>query len=217
MTRLTSLLPSWAGGAVGVGLLLCITACGGGGEEVESMDTDTSDEAADSAEQDPQDTSETEPEGDSAVQLEAVTVQVPQDWSLQETPADYDPNTWAAGAFDDDESPTEFIRVMPAMEESTAADVGGSRLVAEGEIAQAYGENFETLSRDAGEIRGAEDVHVIDFRYFEDEVEILGRWWVLADQESGVMSAVEHAGRADAEPDFDATAEAISFNPGQGG
>lgn len=214
--------------ATGLGLALLTTACvdfnadaesaENPREEAEAPEEDGATETPEAAEtsdaseeSEPEDTAENEGQ---QVTIESVAVAVPDGWFIQETPSDYNPSAWSAGAFDDDESPNEFIRVIPAMDiSSSAADMGATQLIAEAEFAESYGENFETTGRGDGDINGAEDVHVVDFRYFEGDNEVLGRWWVFADVETGIIAAVEHAGRADVSPDFDSTAEGIVFTP----
>lgn len=199
-----------AGMVIGMGL---ITACGDSSDDEGTPEASLEAEELEAPEAEQETTVESEgPE----LTIEAVTVAIPEGWAIQETPTDYNPDAWAAGAFDDEESPTEFIRVIPAMDvTSTAADMGATRLIAEAEFANSYGESFEATDRGSGEISGAEEVHVVDFRYFEEDVEILGRWWVFSDPGTGIVAAVEHAGRADADPDFDQTAGGIAFTPGE--
>lgn len=147
-----------------------------------------------------------------AVEIESVTVEVPQDWTLQEAPEDYSPSGWSAGAVDDEPDSAQAIRILPEMDEP-AAKAGASRLIATGELPEVYGASFEVTGNRSSDIAGAQQSRVIDFRYREDGAEIAGRWWVLADSQTDTIAVVEYIRSPESEPDFATMAEGISFDP----
>lgn len=145
----------------------------------------------------------------------AITLLVPEGWTPIEVTGEIEPGDWAAGFMDDEEDPTAFLRVMPESTAPPHADAAANELIAAGQFTDIYGDSFEVTGREPVELDGAEEAYEVRFRYLEGSTEIQGRWWVAADRRSGLVSAVEYAGKDVTDEQFDAFAESIEFDPRQ--
>lgn len=183
----------WAPAFGVVGMALALAACGGT-DQVQNPGTE--------------------------LQVEAVTLTLPEGWEVfhELSDGDYDPRVWVVTAADDETSPPGHIRVLPQFDGPATADASAGLFLAHVTGSADYGADMEPVSQELMEIDGADGFEL----RFEDPAtgdgaveDVEGRWWIMADQETGVVSIVEFLGFED--PDFDALLDSIAFEPSHAG
>lgn len=149
------------------------------------------------------------------LQAEAVTLTLPEGWEVihELSEDEYDPRVWVVTAADSETEPTGHIRILPQFDGPANADASAGLFLGHVTGSPDYGTDMEPVSQQMLEIDGADGFEI----RFEDPAtegaveDIEGRWWIMADQDSGVVSVVELLGFED--PDFEQVLNSIEFDP----
>lgn len=151
------------------------------------------------------------------LQAEAVTLTLPEGWDVihELSEDEYDPRVWVVTAADSETDPTGHIRILPQFDGPAEADASAGLFLGHVTGSPDYGTDMEPVSQQMLDIDGADGFEI----QFEDPAtgegaveDVEGRWWIMADQGSGVVSVVEFLGFED--PDFDQVLQSIEFDPG---
>lgn len=141
-----------------------------------------------------------------------VSFVVPEGWDRIEPQGEVQEDSWTAGWDDDEDDPWAYIRVMPNMDTPPRADTAASfTLVPQCSFTNIYADDCSVEGREDAEIDGASDAQKIDFQY--DGGDFIGRWWVMADEDSDTAAAVEYVALDATEEELEDFADMIEFSP----
>lgn len=136
-------------------------------------------------------------------------------WEQVPVEGDLDDHAWTLGFhYNSDETP-KSLRVMPDVDSRPDASTAVSTLIAVCRFTEVYATDCQGTGQEAADIPGSDNTVQADFTYSGESGEQgLGRFWVAADEDSGVVSAVEYAGIGVDEAELEAFGETIEFDPG---
>ena len=135
-------------------------------------------------------------------------------WEQVPVESDLPDHAWTMGLhYNADETP-KSLRVMPDVDSRPDASTAVSTLIAVCRFTEVYATDCQGTGQEAADIPGSDNTVQADFTYSGESGEQgRGRFWVAADEDSDVVSAVEYAGIGVDEDELEAFGETIEFDP----